>query len=139
LEQANMKDKIDMTAPRLSATQERVKALLEAASGPLSAYELLDRMRAHGAITPPTVYRALDALITAGLVHRLESLNAYVACRHDHSHHLAAFAICESCGSVTEFTDPQIGRRLNGWASGHAFHPKQVTLEMKGLCDACAA
>jgi Fur family zinc uptake transcriptional regulator len=134
-----MKDSKAPEAPRLSATQTRVKALLDEASGPLSAYDLLDRMRVHGAITPPTVYRALDALIAAGFVHRLESLNAYVACRHEHSHHLAAFAICENCGAVTEFTDSQIGRRLSGWSAAHAFRPKQVTLEMRGYCEACAA
>jgi Fur family transcriptional regulator, zinc uptake regulator len=123
----------------LNDTQQRVQDILAAASGPLSAYEVLDRMRVHGAVTPPTIYRSLDRLIEIGLAHRLESLNAYVACSHPHPHEMAAFAICERCGSVTEFSDPQIDKRLSGWATAHAFKPKKITIEMRGLCEACAA
>ncbi len=122
----------------LSDTQKRVHRILTAAQNPLSAYEVLDRLRAKGAVTPPTVYRSLDKLIEKGLAHRLESLNAYVACKHPHHHDMAAFAICESCGLVTEFTDPHISERLSRWSDGHAFCPKKVTVEIRGLCETCA-
>src|SRR5215212_9922141 len=89
----------------LNETQKRVHRILSAAQNPLSAYEVLDRMRAKGAVTPPTVYRSLDKLIEKGLAHRLESLNAYVTCKHPHHQDMAAFAICEVCGSVIEFSD----------------------------------
>ena len=122
----------------LNDTQRRVHRILAAASNPLSAYEVLDKMRGKGAVTPPTVYRCLDKLIRKGLAHRLESLNAYVACKHPHHHEMAAFAICEACGAVTEFSDPQISDRLLHWSGNHAFRPKTMTVEVRGLCEACA-
>jgi len=122
----------------LNDTQKRVHRILTASQNPLSAYEVLDKMRARGAVTPPTVYRCLDKLIEKGLAHRLESLNAYVACKHPHHHDMAAFAICETCGLVTEFTDGQISERLVQWSDGHAFSPKKVTVEIRGICEACA-
>jgi Fur family transcriptional regulator, zinc uptake regulator len=122
----------------LNETQRRVYRILVAAPNPLSAYEVLDRMRAKGAVTPPTVYRSLDKLIEKGLAHRLESVNAYVTCRHPHHHDMAAFAICEECGAVREFTDSQISERLTQWSASHAFSPKKVTVEVRGLCETCA-
>ncbi|MCB5175101.1 MULTISPECIES: Fur family transcriptional regulator [Microvirga] len=122
----------------LNETQKRVYRILVAAQNPLSAYEVLDRMRSKGAVTPPTVYRSLDKLIEKGLAHRLESLNAYVTCSHPHHHDMAAFAICEECGSVKEFTDSQISERLSHWSDAHAFSPKKVTVEVRGLCETCA-
>jgi Fur family transcriptional regulator, zinc uptake regulator len=122
----------------LNETQKRVYRILVAAPNPLSAYEVLDRMRAKGAVTPPTVYRSLDKLIEKGLAHRLESVNAYVTCRHPHHHDMAAFAICEECGAVREFTDSQISERLTQWSASHAFSPKKVTVEVRGLCETCA-
>jgi len=126
--------------PDLNATQKRVHAILLKADGPLSAYAVLDQMRAEGPVTPPTVYRSLDRLIDCGLVHRLESLNAYVACRHEHEHgSLVAFAICESCGTTTEFTDSAVDTRLKAWSDRTRFHPSRTTIEIRGTCAACAA
>ena len=127
----------DQAFEKLNDTQKRVHRILSAARNPLSAYEVLDRMRAKGAVTPPTVYRSLDKLIEKGLAHRLESLNAYVACQHPHHHEMAAFAICEACGAVTEFTDLQINERLTLWSDVNAFAPKKVTIEVRGLCESC--
>jgi Fur family transcriptional regulator, zinc uptake regulator len=128
----------DHSLEDLNETQRRVHRILAAARNPLSAYEVLDKMRGKAAVTPPTVYRSLDKLIRKGLAHRLESLNAYVACKHPHHHEMAAFAICESCGAVTEFSDPQISDRLLQWSDAHAFCPKKMTVEVRGLCEACA-
>jgi len=124
----------------LNDTQKRVHRILTSARNPLSAYDVLDKMRSKGPVTPPTVYRSLDKLIQKGLAHRLESLNAYVACQHLHPHHheMAAFAICDNCGTATEFTDPQIGERLELWSGANAFAMKNVTIEVRGLCDSCS-
>lgn len=122
----------------LNETQKRVHRILSAAENPLSAYEVLDKLRAKGAVTPPTVYRSLDKLIEKGLAHRLESLNAYVACKHPHHHEMAAFAICESCGLVTEFSDSSIDERLTQWSDDHSFCSKKVIVEIRGLCAACS-
>lgn len=122
----------------LNDTQKRVHRILSAAENPLSAYEVLDKLRAKGAVTPPTVYRSLDKLIEKGLAHRLESLNAYVVCKHPHHHEMAAFAICESCGLVTEFSDSSINERLTQWSHDHSFCPKKAIVEIRGLCSVCS-
>ncbi len=124
-----------------------LKALV-AAPRPLSAYDLLDRLRPTGVAAPLTVYRALDKLIQAGKVHRIESLNAFVACsdegHHDHAHAAAdertvGFAICDSCGGVDEFIDPQLATRIREHLSARDFHPRASALEVRGLCGPCSA
>lgn len=122
----------------LNGTQRRVHRILASSSKPLSAYDVLDKMRAEGAVTPPTVYRCLEKLIEKGLAHRLESLNAYVACQHPDHHDMAAFAICEQCGGVTEFTDEQLHSRLSQWSDGNAFSAKKVNVEIRGTCRLCS-
>ena len=100
----------------LTRNQQLVLERLEKSSGPLSAYALLDELREQGFRAPLQVYRALDRLMKAGLVHRLESLNSFVACTdsHTHANGMTAFAICENCGTVAEFADPVVGERLEG-------------------------
>lgn len=91
----------------LTRNQTLVFDVLSKAEGPLSAYTILDQLRDDGFRAPLQVYRALEKLLDYGMVHRLESLNAFVACAHPqcHEHGLIAFAICEQCGQVTEFSD----------------------------------
>jgi len=125
----------------LTRNQELVCAVLDNAEGPLSAYTILDRVRADGIRAPQQVYRALDKLLAFGLVHRLESINAFVACSHPahETHSMTAFAICEACGNVSEFSDVSLAARLQGWAGGEGFRINKSTIEVHGLCDACAA
>lgn len=128
--------------PELTRNQALVSAVLARAEGPLSAYAILDEVRAEGIRAPLQVYRALDALMSAGLVHRLESLNAFVACCRPHRHSedaMIAFAICEGCGKVSEFSDDEVARRLKSWTTAHAFLPSKTTIEIRGHCRACAA
>jgi Fur family zinc uptake transcriptional regulator len=128
----------DAAPPRLNRTQERVHWILTDAKRPLTAYAILSQLRGQAKVTPPTVYRALSKLIACGLVHRIESLNAYVTCpNHSHSG-VPAFAICSSCGSVEEFVDTRISHRLQAWSRSHAFRLQDTAVELKGLCAACA-
>src|SRR5258708_15019740 len=96
----------------LTTKQQRVLDTLRQAGAPLTAYALLDQLRDHGLTAPTQVYRALDKLAEQGVVHRLESLNAYVCCSHpdEGSHDFSAFAICDSCGQVDEFVDDALNR-----------------------------
>ncbi|HHY49051.1 MAG TPA: transcriptional repressor [Alphaproteobacteria bacterium] len=125
----------------LTRNQNLVLATLNAASAPLSAYDILDRLRSEGLRAPLQVYRALDKLIEHGLAHRLESLNAFVCCanteRHAGTGGLAAFAICEDCGRVDEFADDVVEERLGEWASAHDFTAIRTTIELRGRCGAC--
>lgn len=125
----------------LTKNQTCVLEKLEAAGAPLSAYTLLDQLREQGFRAPLQVYRALDALVKDGFVHRLESLNSFVACRepHDHSQSMTAFAICDICGQVTEFSDPNIGEQLDAWMHSTGFSAKKAVIEFRGTCARCRA
>lgn len=129
---------------KLTKNQLHVLERLEAAASPLSAYTLLDQLRDQGFRAPLQVYRALDGLMAAGLAHRLESLNAFVACagghRHDdHDHLMTAFAICDSCGQVAELSDHDVDHRLNDWISSTGFSAKKAVIEFRGTCGKCLA
>ncbi|MBX3567973.1 MAG: transcriptional repressor [Rhizobiaceae bacterium] len=128
------------TRDSLTKNQSKVLERLEAAAGPLSAYALLDRLRDDGFRAPLQVYRALDGLIGAGLVHRLESMNAFVACcgEHDHSHAMTAFAICDACGRVDEFADDDMAHRLSDWIAATGFSAKKAVIEFRGICAGCS-
>lgn len=116
-----------------------IAAALRDAGRPVSAYELIDQLRGEASLAPQTVYRALGRLIAEGQAHRLESLNAFVACRHHkHNDETAVFAICQSCGIVREFEQAEAVARLRAWASEAEFHISHMTLELRGLCRACA-
>jgi Fur family zinc uptake transcriptional regulator len=129
------------TRTALTRNQLCVLEKLETAGGPLSAYTLLDQLRESGFRAPLQVYRALDALMKEGFVHRLESLNAFVACAaaDGHSHSMTAFAICDECGQVTEFSDHAIGHKLDDWLRSSGFAPKKAVIEFRGTCAKCLA
>lgn len=125
----------------LTRNQSLVLARLSHASGPMSAYDILDDLRAEGIKAPLQVYRALDKLLEKGLAHRLESLNAFVACAEPHCHRagIVAFAICETCGQVDEFSDDMVRERLDLWTTEKGFVPRLTTVEIRGKCIQCAA
>ena len=127
--------------PKLTRNQGLVLDALHKADAPLSAYDILDRLRADGLRAPLQVYRALEKLMEQGLAHRLESLNAFVCCADAHGHRtgLAAFAICEKCGRVDEFSDEVVKKRLGKWADQAGFTPTQTTIEVRGRCNGCGA
>lgn len=126
-------------AHKLTKNQSLVLDALTTTDGPASAYTLLDQLRANGFRAPLQVYRALEKLIEYGLVHRLESLSSFVACAHphDHKHGLVAFAICENCSRVDEFSDAVVEKHLRGWAKEHSFKLSSTTVEMRGTCSNC--
>jgi Fur family transcriptional regulator, zinc uptake regulator len=133
-----------MTTLNLTKNQSLVLDVLTRADQPMSAYTILDKLRDAGFRAPLQVYRALEKLLSLGLVHRLESLNSFVACSHKEetccSHHgTVAFAICESCGQVSEFHDHAIDDRLKEWARQKGFKAEKTTIELRGLCGACAS
>ena len=129
------------TREALTKNQICVLERLEAAAGPLSAYTLLDQLREKGFRAPLQVYRALDTLIKGGFVHRLESLNAFVACAeaHDHAHGMTAFAICDICGQVVEMSDHDVGHQLDDWVRSTGFAAKKSVIEFRGTCAKCLA
>lgn len=131
-----------MTVQQLTRNQTLVLGALSGAEAPLSAYTILDKLRDDGFRAPLQVYRALEKLQDMGLVHRLESINAFVACAHPDqgccTHGLTAFTICESCGKVTEFHDHMIEERLAAFSRDRNFKPGKTTIEIRGQCEGCA-
>lgn len=134
-----------MAAQKLTKNQALVLDLLKQQARPFTAYNILDQLREQGLKAPPQVYRALETLLEKGLVHRLESENAYVACvqpgcadGHNHGHAIAAFAICEECGSASEFEGAEVDQIVRTWAGRKGFETRRTVLELRGLCQECA-
>lgn len=123
---------------RFTAIRRRVLELVWDSHKPIGAYDILEALgRESGSAAPPTVYRALDFLIEAGLVHRLDSLNAFVGCPDPVSRHAGQFLICTQCRTVTELSDPEIERLITRKAADGGFAAVRQMLEIEGLCNVC--
>ncbi|MFQ5934863.1 MAG: Fur family transcriptional regulator [Acidiferrobacterales bacterium] len=123
---------------RFTTLRRRVLELVWRRHVPVKAYDVLDKLRHEGRnAAPPTVYRTLDFLIQAGLVHRIESLNAYVGCGGPGTPHVGQFLICRRCRAVAEIDAPVIANALNNAARRAGFAAEGQTVEIKGLCSEC--
>ena len=124
---------------RLTEQRRDVLASVARNHAAVGAYEIIERMADHGPRPAPiTVYRALDFLVAHGLVHKIESRNAYVACSHSHEGTPAALLLCDACGAVAEFDAPETFTSLSRRAAGHGFKAERMVLELAGKCDHCA-
>lgn len=128
---------------RLTPIRARVLGLIADAGKPLKAYDLLDQVRegeGPGAAAPPTVYRALDFLLANGFIHKLQSVNAFVACHHPSTaQHSVPFLICDGCHNAVELEDRHVVSALDERARALGFEPQAQTLEVHGLCARCSA
>lgn len=123
---------------RMTAPRRRVLELLLRSGGPMKAYDLIAKFGENGAAAkPPTVYRALDFLSSQGFVHRIESLNAFVACRTGGEAHAAGFLICTCCGETHEI-EPIAAEGVAHAAAAFGYALSRVVVEARGLCGACA-
>ena len=127
---------------RLTPIRARVLGLIADGGRPLKAYDLLDQVRegdGPGAAAPPTVYRALDFLLANGFIHKLQSVNAFVACHHPSTaQHSVPFLICDRCHDAVELEDREVVAALESRARALGFSPQTQTLEVHGLCAACS-
>lgn len=124
---------------QLTELRQRVLGLILQAKGPLTAYQLLDRLKEtrKGAV-PPTIYRALDFLIEQRLIHKLERLNAFVPCIEAGHRHTVQFLICRQCSLVAEIEDRAVARALERVAEREGFRPHNAVVEIEGICAACS-
>jgi len=123
---------------RLTPVRRRVLEILLEEHRALGAYDILSRLRAEGlGEHPPVAYRALDFLTDHGFAHRLERLNAFVACASPEAAHRPAFLICRNCDAVGETDAAPVADALAGAASG--FRIEAAAVEAEGLCPACQA
>ena len=104
----------------------------------VGAYDIIERMAAHGPRPAPiTIYRALDFLLAHGLVHKIESRNAFVACSQAHDDRPAALLICEACGTVAELDMPAAFAAVSAAAAAQGFREARTVIEMSGTCGSC--
>jgi Fur family zinc uptake transcriptional regulator len=124
---------------RLTPVRRQVLESLLQSHKPLGAYEIIDRTAREGTRHAPiTVYRALDFLMDQGLVHRIESRNAFVACGHTHeSGEIVVFLICEHCGAVGEAPSKAVADSLKAATRAAGFTPHTPVIEISGLCSHC--
>jgi Fur family zinc uptake transcriptional regulator len=125
---------------KLTPIRRKVLELLLNSGRATKAYSLLDEMRQiHPGSAPPTVYRALDFLLSAGLVHRIESINAFTVCHDLTQCQHGILVVCQQCGSVTELHQPKLRQALVAQILDAGYRPASDEIELKGLCAACQA
>ena len=124
---------------RLTGQRRDVLNCVAQSHSAVGAYDIIERMASAGPRPAPiTVYRALDFLMENGLVHRIESRNAYLACAHDHdAAAMVAFLICDQCGSVGEIPAAPVAQSVNAAARASGFAPKMSVVEIAGTCAHC--
>lgn len=124
---------------RLTPIRRQVLESLLSTHRPLGAYELIDRLAERGGRPAPiTIYRALDFLLVQGLVHRIESRNAFVACIHAHrTGDPVVFLLCDRCGAVGEVHSAAAANALKAAARAAGFTPKTPVIEVAGVCTNC--
>lgn len=125
---------------RLTTIRQQVLEIVWSSHNPIGAYDVLQKLQQRGhKPAPPTAYRALDFLVSARLVHRIESLNAYVGCPSPNTSHQCQFYICTQCGHIAEVNNRNVDRALNEGARTLGFISQQAVIEVHGLCQNCQA
>ncbi|EEA03208.1 ferric uptake regulator, Fur family [Burkholderia sp. H160] len=125
---------------KFTPIRRKVLELLLNSGRATKAYSLLDEMRQiHPGSAPPTVYRALDFLLSAGLVHRIESINAFTVCHDLTQCQHGILVVCQQCGSVTELHQPKLRQALVAQIEDAGYRLASDEIELKGLCSACQA
>lgn len=122
----------------LTPLRRQVFACLAEGGNPLGAYDLVERLSRERRISPISVYRALDFLQEAGLIHRIALRNTYLPCHGEHAAgETTIFLVCHTCGGVDEIASPALARGLDGVAGSVDFKPLSHNLELEGECAAC--
>ena len=125
---------------RLTDMRRHVFEALVEKQQAMGAYDLIDALanKGHKRLAPISVYRALDFLLDAGLAHKIESRNAFVACPHRHTaSEVVVFMICEQCNRVQESTSNAVSKSMATVAQNMHFTPRGQVIEMLGRCSSC--
>lgn len=130
---------VEAKGQKLTRIRRKVLHLLLESEEPAKAYDLLANLDGEGAAKPPTVYRALDFLQDMGLAHKIESLNAYVACGHTNHAHSAVFLICETCGAAEELHAVDTSQAIAKETQAAGFKIRTAVIEARGICRKCAS
>ena len=124
---------------QFTPVRRRVLEILLHEHRAIGAYDILDTLRAEGlGSQPPVAYRALDFLVSHGFAHKIERLNAFIACAHPGEDHDPAFLICRKCDSVAEAQTHSDQGQLGTSAKSAGFHIERAVIEAEGICPNCA-
>ncbi len=131
----------DARGARLTKLRRKILMLLWESGRPTGAYELIEALKRRDSrpVGPPTVYRALEFLMSQGLASKIESRNAYVPCAHPERQHDSLFFVCSNCGTSVEIEDPRVGRLLCEDAAVLGFRAARRVVEVEGICAHCVA
>ena len=123
----------------LSKNQQIIFDFIEKAKEPLKAYSILFNVQKKGIKAPQQIYRALDKLIERGKIHKVESRNAFVACKNSNCEisNATAFSICEKCEKVTEINNSNLSKYLTNFEDDTGMKFKKYNLEFFGICRKC--
>ena len=123
----------------LSKNQQVVLEIIVKAKEPLKAYSILYNVQKKGIKAPQQIYRALDKLIEVGKIHKIESKNAFVACKNSNCEisKATAFSICEKCEKVTEIDIPKLSKTLFSLKNNSGMNYNKYNLELFGICKKC--
>ena len=123
----------------LSKNQKIVLDHVEKSNQPLKAYSILYNVQKKGLKAPLQVYRALDKLVEIGKIHKIESRNAFVACKNSNClvSNATAFSICESCENVSEISNSKLSKYLSNFSDDSGMKYSKYNLEFFGLCKKC--
>lgn len=124
---------------RFTEIRRQVFELIWQQHKPIGAYQILEQLQQKARTAPPTVYRALDFLLNLGLIHRIESLNAFIGCAHPRARHEGYFLICTSCNACAELKAAGITREIQLSARQCGFVVMDSAVEIMGLCPGCAS
>lgn len=152
---------------KLTALRQQVLLLIWENHKPLGAYTLIEQLaeKTQRRIAPPTVYRSLEFLLELGLIHRINSLNAYIGCTQPHMHQTPSdpaqsnqshtdlshskqthssrvdrrnyFLICKKCHDTQEILDTSLSEKIETVSQSFKFLPQEQWLEITGLCEEC--
>ena len=132
------KEKCNRQGLRLTKIREQVLEIIWSSHSPIGAYDVLQKLQERGhKPAPPTAYRALEFLVSASLIHRIESLNAYIGCPSPDANHQCQFYICDACGLIAELNSKKVLNAINQGAQNLGFTSKQSVIEVHGTCKNC--
>ena len=131
----------DARGAQLTKLRRKILELLWESGRPTGAYELAEALKRRDSrpVAPPTVYRALEFLMSQGLVSKIESRNAYVPCAHPERRHDCLFFICSHCGASVELEDRRLGCLISEDAALIGFRATRRVVEVEGTCTRCVA
>ena len=124
---------------RFTSLRKEVLEIIWSSHVPAKAYDILNKLKNYDEpAKPPTVYRTLDFLIENGLVHKLNTINAYIGCSHPLKHNECYFLICQKCQEVVECCNSNLSKAISQTANKNKFDTKNITIEFTGQCEECA-